>query len=104
MTAKHNTPEWGRTCRIIRAQAKRAWDRGDEVCCWRCGRPLDEETRTYDVGHIDPFGGNGVENAAPEHRTKTGTCPGNRNLGGRTGARMTNAGKGKATFQALPWA
>lgn len=102
MTAKHQSPEWRKTCRIIRAQVTAARKRGDDVQCWRCGRLIDEE-QVFDVGHLDPFGGEGVDNAAPEHRTATGLCVGNRNHGGRIGARITNAAKGGTTFQGLPW-
>lgn len=102
MSAKHRSAEWQKTRGIIRAQVRQAWSRGDEVTCWRCGRLIDAEGQ-YDVGHIDPFGGEGVSNAAPEHRTKTPWCIGNRSAGGRMGARITNAGKGGSTFQALPW-
>lgn len=97
MTAKHNSPEWRKTVRIIRNQVAAKRRSGAEVWCWRCGREIDSEQR-YDVGHIDPFGGEGLDNAAPEHRTE------NRKNGGRIGARITNAAKGGTTFQALPWA
>jgi hypothetical protein len=96
MTSKHSTPEWRRTVRIVRAQARATWARGDEVLCWRCGRPIDDEARIYDVGHIDPLGGEGIDNAAPEHRKE------NRRHGGRIGARLTNARHG-STFTPPPW-
>lgn len=102
MTDKHRSPEWAKTRSIVRAQVKQALARGEDVVCWRCGRLIPEDSQ-YDVGHIDPQGGEGVENAAPEHRTKTPWCVGNRAHGGRMGARITNAGRGGSTFQALPW-
>lgn len=98
MTVKHTSPEWRKTVRIVRAQTRAAWARGDEVTCWRHGHVLDPE-QPYDVGHIDPNGGEGVDNAAPECRK------GNRSHGGRMGAAKTNAKRSaKTTFVALPWA
>ncbi len=96
MTSKHTTAEWQRTARLIRAQVKRAWATGQEVLCWRCGRPIHED-EPFDVGHLDPFGGEAPDNAAPEHRTE------NRRAGGRMGARITNAARGAATFIKPPW-
>lgn len=103
MTAKHQTPEWRKTCRIIRAQVTQQHQRGNDVDCWRCGGPITPDMR-YDIGHITRDGGEGIDNAAPEHRTKTGPCIGNRNHGGRIGARITNTHKGRATFQGPSWA
>lgn len=104
VSAKHASPEWKRTVRIVRAQVSQAWRRGDEVTCWRCGRPI-EEGMTYDVGHIDPHGGEGIDNAAPEHRKKSAYCIGNRAHGGRMGAAITNARRtGSSTFRPLAWA
>lgn len=97
MSSKHATPEWRRTCRIIRNQVRGIWSRGDDAQCWRCGGPIPEGL-PYDVGHIDPLGGEGVDNAAPEHRGE------NRREGGRIGARITNARKSKTTFQGPAWA
>lgn len=104
MTSKHASPEYHRNAKHVRRQVRKTWDQEDCVTCWRCGHIIPEGM-PYDVGHIDPFGGEGLENLAPEHRTRTGACPGNRNLGGRAGARITNAGKTrtKPTFQGPPW-
>ena len=102
MSQKHTSTEYQRNAKHVRKRVRVAWDAGDDVACWRCGR-LIFETTPYDVGHIDPFGGEGLENLAPEHRSKTGVCPGNRNLGGRSGARITNAGKTRTKFQGPPW-
>lgn len=102
MTSKHASAEYQRNARHVRARVKKAWAAEDEVSCWRCGR-LIPEGMPYDVGHLDPFGGEALDNLAPEHRTKTGQCPGNRNLGGRAGAAITNAGKTRTTFQGPPW-
>lgn len=96
MTGKHTTPEWQRTARLIRAQVKRAWATGHEVTCWRCGGLIPEDA-PFDVGHLDPFGGESPDNAAPEHRGE------NRRAGGRMGARITNAARGAATFVRPPW-
>lgn len=98
MSEKHTSAEWHRTTRTIRAQVKRAWERGDEVTCWRHGHVIPEGA-PYDVGHMDPHGGESVNNAAPECRS------GNRSHGGRMGAQITNARRSnRATFRPLPWA
>lgn len=98
MTAKHQSPEWRRTVRIIRSQVRAAWERGDDVTCWRHGHIIPEGA-PYDVGHINHMeDDNSPANAAPECRR------GNRSHGGRIGARITNAAKGGSTFQKLPWA
>jgi hypothetical protein len=115
MTSKHTDPEWLRTCRIIKAQAKKAHDRGEDVLCWRCGYPLPEDYNgnlIFDVGHISRVDDdNSPSNAAPEHRTRTGVCIGNRNHGGRIGAAITNNKKmakpapaKPSTFKAPWWA
>ena len=100
MTTKHQSPEWRATVRIIRAQVKQTWARGDDVTCWRHGHLIPEGT-PFDVGHITVHGGEGIDNAAPECRT------GNRSHGGKLGAAVTNGRKaaamGKTTFQPLPW-
>jgi hypothetical protein len=83
VTEKHQTPEWRKTCRIIRSQVRMAWARGDEVYCWRHGDEIPEGM-PYDVGHITVNGGEGLDNAAPECRR------GNRSHGGKIGARITN--------------
>jgi hypothetical protein len=83
MTSKHADPVWRRTTRIIRAQVRQAWARGEDVTCWRHGDVIPEGT-PYDVGHIRRDAGNGIDNAAPECRR------GNRSHGGRIGARITN--------------
>ncbi len=85
MTRKHQDPEYRKNARIIRAQVTKARRSGTEVCCWRCGYPIDSE-QTFDVGHIDPEGGPAINNLAPEHRYKSGRCQGNRAAGGRLGA------------------
>lgn len=108
MTAKHNSPEWSRTTRTIRAQVRRSYEQGEVVGCWRCGGPLPvnaEGKPVFDVGHLDPNGGEGIDNAAPEHRSKVGQCVGNRAHGGRMGAAKTNAKRStKTTFRPIPWA
>lgn len=99
MSAKHATPEWRRTVRIIRTQVRRAWERGDEVICWRHGHVIPEGA-PYDVGHLDPFGGESPSNAAPECRA------GNRSHGGRIGAAITNSktNSNRPKFQGPSWA
>ena len=106
MTSKHQDPQWRRTVKLIRSQVAQAYARGDEVLCWRCGQEIPPGT-PYDVGHIDRLSDdNSVENAAPEHRTQTGKCVGNRNHGGHIGASITNLKKGAkpSTFKPLSWA
>lgn len=102
MSAKHQSPAWRRTVRIVRAQVRGTWQRGDDATCWRCGGPIPEGM-PYDVGHLDPHGGEAPDNAAPEHRTRTGKCVGNRNHGGRMGARITNMRHGTPSFKGVPW-
>lgn len=98
MTSKHATPEWRRTVRLVKAQARRTWEQGGEVTCWRTGRVIPGPDQ-LDVGHIDPHGGEGLDNAAPELRRV------NRSHGGKLGAQITNARKStKNTFRPLPWA
>lgn len=99
MTAKHQDPEWRRTTRIIRTQARQAWARGDDVTCWRHGHTIPEGA-PYDVGHINRHGGNGIDNAAPECRH------GNRSHGGKIGARITNQRRTARTtgITTPPWA
>lgn len=91
MSAKHRHPEYVRNARTIRARVKAIHARGEAVPCWRCRRPITSGT-PYDVGHIRPGVGHGLGNLAPEHRhTIAGVCPGNRAIGGRVGATITNA-------------
>lgn len=85
MTAKHRDPEYVANARIIRAQVAAKRRGGIEVTCWRCGQEIDPEQR-FDVGHLDPDGGPGLGNLAPEHRYKTARCIGNRAAGGQLGA------------------
>lgn len=101
MTAKHRDPEYQKNARIIRQQVAKRRRSGDEVICWRCGRPIDE-LQTFDVGHITLDGGHGLGNLAPEHRYKTGRCQGNRSAGGRVGAARQQANTA-TTKGLLPW-
>lgn len=101
MSAKHADPEYRKNARIIRQQVDRRRRQGDEVACWRCGRPIGEE-QTYDVGHIDPAAGHEVDNLAPEHRYKSGRCQGNRAAGGRMGRAIQGA-RTSASKGLLPW-
>lgn len=90
MSAKHGDPEYRKNARIIRQQVDKKRRASDEVNCWRCGRPIDDE-QTFDVGHIDSEGGHALENLAPEHRYKSGGCQGNRAAGGRMGRAIQTA-------------
>ncbi|WP_270353441.1 hypothetical protein [Microbacterium testaceum] len=84
MTGKHSDPEYLANARLVRAQVRQAWRFGTEVRCWRKGCPI-EPGQPFDVGHLDPDGGHGRDNLAPECR------PCNRSDGGRRGAAITNA-------------
>ena len=101
MSAKHADPEYRKNARIIRQQVAAQRRQGNEVTCWRCGRPIADE-QTFDVGHIDPLGGHGMDNLAPEHRYKSGKCQGNRAAGGRMGAAIQTSRK-TAAVRMLPW-
>jgi len=101
VTAKHADPEYRKNARIIRQQVAKVRRSGGDVTCWRCGGPIDEE-QTYDVGHIDPAGGHGTDNLAPEHRYKSGRCQGNRAAGGRMGRTIQTA-RHTASKGLLPW-
>lgn len=101
MTAKHRDPEYRKNAKIIRQQVAKRHRAGDDPTCGRCGFPISEEQR-YDVGHIDPQGGPGLDNLAPEHRYKTGRCQGNRAHGGRLGAAIQQTRK-QETKGLLRW-
>lgn len=90
MTAKHSDPEYQRNARTIRAGVRSAHRRGVDVVCWRCHR-LILPGQASDVGHINPNGGHGMGNLAPEHRHATGACTGNRAAGGKLGATIRTA-------------
>jgi len=100
MTAKHQDPEFRKNSRIIRQQVTKRRNNGDEVGCWRCGRPIQEE-QTFDIGHINPHAGHSLDNLAPEHRYKSGVCQGNRAAGGRQGkaAQLTRQVASKGLLQ-----
>ena len=95
MTAKHSHPQYLANAKLVRAQVHRAWRNGDDVRCWRCPRIL-EPGAPFDVGHLDPDGGHGRENLAPECR------PCNRGEGGRRGAAITNARRAARTAMTAP--
>lgn len=90
MAAKHQTAEYQRNARIIKARVKLAWSRGHPVVCWRCRLPIAPGTK-YDVGHLPGAQRSALHELAPEHRSKTAHCAGNRNTGGRIGAHITNS-------------
>lgn len=101
MSAKHADPEYRKNARIIRARVNAAHKVDRDVTCWRCrGRIAPDQA--YDVGHIDPAGGHGLTNLAPEHRYKVGRCRGNRAAGGQLGALKTNTRRA-TTKGLLPW-
>jgi hypothetical protein len=88
MTRKHQSPEYQRNAKVVRSRAKAQLRAGIPVPCWRCGRAI--EGMLFDVGHIDPQGGERMTNLAPEHRLAVGGCRGNRSHGGSDGAAITN--------------
>jgi hypothetical protein len=89
MTRKHQSPEYQRNAKVVRTRAKAQLRAGILVPCWRCGHPI--EGLLFDVGHIDPMGGERMTNLAPEHRYAIGGCRGNRSYGGSDGAAVTNS-------------
>jgi hypothetical protein len=92
---KHRDPEYLRNARIVRARVRRAWRLGTEVHCWRCGCEIVPGMR-FDVGHLDADGGHSLSNLAPE------CVPCNRRDGGRRGAALTNARRGRAAPARAP--
>ena len=76
---------------------------GEPVRWWR-GRGVIMPGQPFDIGHIDPDGGNDLSNLAPEHRHAVdGCCKGNRSHGGTLGARRAHARSSKAE-RASTWA
>lgn len=91
MTRKHQSPEYQRNARTVRARVRAQHKLGRPSTCWRGGGAI-LPGMLYDVGHIDPNGGDHMTNLAPEHRARTaGCCAGNRNIGGAQGAAVTNS-------------
>ena len=90
MSAKHQTPEYRRNAPIVRSRVHAAHRAGRGVLCWRCRRPI-APGQAFDVGHLPGAVGSSLGELAAEHRHKTGSCPGNRSVGGREGAARTNA-------------
>lgn len=101
VSAKHSDPEYRKNARITRQRVAQMRRRGDDPTCWRCGHPIDEG-QTFDVGHINPSGGHGLDNLAPEHRYKTSRCQGNRAAGGRMGRVIQQANVAQSK-ELLPW-
>lgn len=90
MTAKHQSAEYQRNAALRRKQVAAAHRAGDAYPCWR-GRGGILPRQPFDIGHINPLGGEGLDNLAPEHRHRTpGCCTGNRSEGGKIGAAITN--------------
>jgi hypothetical protein len=83
------SPEYQRNARTIRARTRAQLKFGHPVPCWRCGQAI-MPGMPFDVGHIDPRGGDRMTNLSPEHRHATGNCRGNRAHGGSDGAAITN--------------
>jgi hypothetical protein len=90
MTRKHQTAEYQRNARIVRARVAAMHKAGMPALCWRGGGRILPGT-PYDVGHRHGVYGNSLGALAPEHRHRTpGCCEGNRREGGRVGAMLTN--------------
>lgn len=95
MSAKHTDPQYIANAKIVRAQVKRAHRFGEDVDCWRCGRPIPPGAR-FDVGHLDADAPPTLDNLMPEHVR----C--NRSVGGRAGAMITNAMRSPRAASAAP--
>lgn len=92
MSSAHRDPEYQRNARIIRKQTNARLERGQQVMCGKCGRPIMPGQR-YDVGHIidaSRGGTHALSNLRPEHTRE------NRQAGGRQGAAKTNAASRRA--------
>lgn len=103
MTKKHQTGEYQRNATLRRKQVRAAWALGEPVRCWR-GGGIIHPGQPYDIGHLDPQGGNALDNLLPEHRSRVETCcKGNRSHGGTIGATITNTRR-RPTTEASTWA
>jgi hypothetical protein len=67
---------YGSKHRALRAQVAKQVERGEGVC-WRCSQPIPPGT-PFDLGHDDH---DRTLYRGPEHRHRTGRCPGNRAAG-----------------------
>lgn len=85
MTAKHQTPEYQRNARIIRARTRALQAAGVPVMCWRCRTPI-YPGQPFDAGHLPGAQGSSLEELRAEHRSRTSHCKGNR----AAGAELTN--------------
>lgn len=103
MTAKHQRPEYQRNASLRRQQVKRAHALGEPVACWRGGGAI-HPGQPYDIGHRHPHGGEGLDNLAPEHRSRQpGCCDGNRSHGGTIGASITNSRRQPSPRETTTW-
>lgn len=92
MSQAHRSPEWHRARRTVAAIIRARLERGDQVQCVDCGRPIQHGQR-WDVGHIiaaDAGGSVETSNLGASHRG----C--NRSAGGRMGAIKTNRASRRA--------
>jgi hypothetical protein len=97
-TAAHHTT---RTAKL-RPRIQAAIDAGADVRCWRCGGPI-LPGQAFDLGHqVDLAQGGDPNDMRPEHRSKTGRCPGNRSAGGKLGRSMQMK-KTRSERRMLPW-
>lgn len=102
MTAKHTSREYKNNARLIRQRVRSAWRLGEPVACWRGGGEI-LPGQHFDVGHLDPAGGEGLGNLAAEHRHRVaGCCRGNRSEGGALGAQRARARRQPAEVQSWP--
>jgi 5-methylcytosine-specific restriction endonuclease McrA len=82
MSRAHRTAEWHRNSRLVRKIIRGRLERGEEVRCTNCGKPI-QHGQLFDVGHIvDDYrgGSSSLSNLGGAHRR----C--NRSDGGRAGA------------------
>lgn len=102
MSGKHQSPEYQRNARIIRARVKTQHAAGEPVPCWRCRSPIFPG-QPFDVGHIAGAQGSSQQELAPEHRHKTTHCKGNRSAGGTVGAAVVNARRNTLRSKVTAW-
>lgn len=92
MSSAHRSAEWHRARRVAAAVIRARLERGEQVPCVDCGRPIQHGDR-WDVGHIIAASNGGsvdLSNLGASHRS----C--NRSAGGRMGAIKTNRASRRA--------
>ena len=102
MTRKHQTSEYRRNARTVRAQVNAAHGRGEPWPCRRCGTAI-RPGQPFDIGHHTGAQGSSLAELGAEHRHRTTHCIGNRSAGGREGATITNARRSTSTSKVSTW-